>query len=137
MSITAEEYRRIVANASNKKSKYSAKKVTTSDGITFDSKKERRYYAHLQMLLKAGLISDLRLQVSYLLAPAQYIKSHVNNKDYCVRRELHYVADFVYNDQEGKQHVVDVKGFRTAEYKHKAILMKRIHGITIEEIDNV
>lgn len=101
-----------------KKSKYGNKKVLV-DGIEFDSQKEAFRYQHLKILLSAGLISDLRLQVPYELNPGG-------------THSLKYVADFVYW-QEGKEVVEDSKGYRTKEYRKKRRLMKKVHNITILE----
>lgn len=118
-----------------KRSKYKAQKVTVllPDGEehTFDSAKEARVYNDLLIRLKAGEISDLRIQVPYLLIPKQ-IKT--NGK---TERKCEYIADFVY-EENGKTHVVDVKGYRKstayAVFVIKRKLMLWIHGIEIEEI---
>ena len=68
-------------------SKYNAKK-TIVDGITFDSKHEADRYCELKLLLRAGAITDLRLQVPFELQPA----FTVNGKKKIDR--YHYIADF-------------------------------------------
>ena len=108
-----------------KKSKYYNKKVTY-DGVKFDSIKEARRYQELKLLLRAGAISDLRLQVPYELIPAQYI----NGK--CVERSVKYIADFVYTEN-GKEIVEDAKGVRTDTYKIKRKLMLYVYGIRLKE----
>lgn len=108
------------------RSKYGAKKVTT-DGITFDSKKEANRYTELALLQKGGKISNLQMQVKYELIPSQRIDGKV------VERACHYIADFVY--QEGDKTIVeDTKGFKTPEYIIKRKLMLWVHGIRIKEI---
>lgn len=103
-----------------KKSKYGNKK-TVVDDIEFDSEKEAKRYKDLKLLRKAGEISFLELQVPFELNP---------NGDFSYK----YVADFVYLDtRTGKKIVEDCKGMRTAEYKRKRRLMKRIHKIKILE----
>ena len=52
------------------KSKYKADKVVV-DGVKFDSKREARRYRELKLLEKAGEISDLQMQVKFVLIPAQ------------------------------------------------------------------
>lgn len=103
------------------KSKYRNTK-TEVNGIKFDSAKEAAHYKKLLLLQKAGKIGLLELQVPYELnAGGTY--------------SLKYIADFVYTDsQTGRKHVVDVKGYRTAEYKKKRKLMLKVHEITIEEV---
>lgn len=106
-------------------SKYYNKKVTY-DGVMFDSIKEARRYQELRLLLRAGAISELRLQVPYELIPAQYI----NGK--CVERAVKYIADFVYTEN-GKEVVEDAKGVRTDTYKIKKKLMLYVYGIRLKE----
>lgn len=100
--------------------KYNAKK-TVVDGITFDSKKEAKRYGELLLLQRAGVISNLQLQVPYIL---------INKSKY--GRAIKYVADFVY--YENKQIVVeDVKGIRTPVYRLKKRLFEEKYGIRILE----
>ena len=109
-----------------KKSKYHSEK---SGG--YDSKKEHQRANTLKFLEKQGFISDLREQVPFDLAPAQYVTSYLG-KQICVRLKLRYIADFVYI-RDGKTIVEDVKGFKTKEYKHKKRLMLLVYGIDILE----
>lgn len=111
------------------------------DGISFDSRKEARYYLYLKQREKNGEISGLRLQVSYELIPAIYEQKivHLKTKDKvvekCVQKAVHYVADFVYTDTEsGQEEVVDTKGFRTKEYLLKKKMMRAFQGVEIKEI---
>ena len=121
-------------------SKYRNEK-TVIDGITFDSLKEGRYYHHLKGLEEEGKISDLRLQVPYVIADPVWVdvekqlKTKTKIVQYQVWKGLKYIADFVYIDNAtGKEIVVDVKGFRTKEYLKKKRLMKLIRGIEIVEV---
>ena len=63
--MTAQEARALRVNAP-KKSKYHNEKVVL-DGITFDSKKEARYYANLLIQKKAGLVKEFELQPVFIL----------------------------------------------------------------------
>lgn len=122
----ADEYRQMLSK--QKGNKYGAKKVGGHA-----SKKEHYRSAQLQQMERAGLIADLREQVSYELIPAQY--AEVDGRIKCVERSLRYVADFVYRDLEtGKTVVEDTKGFRTKEYTIKRKLMLYLKGIRIKEI---
>lgn len=120
-------------------SKYHAKK-TMVDGITFDSKKEALRYQELKLMEEAGLISELAMQVKYLLIPAQREKDIVGvrggvKKGKIIERECAYYADFVYTDNEtGETIVEDVKGMRIEPYITKRKLMLWIYGIRIKEI---
>lgn len=96
--------------------KYKNRKVEYK-GIVFDSIRERNYYMYLEGLLDSGEITDLQLQVKYELQPS--FKAS-NGKTI---RAITYIADFVYKDKDGKEIIVDVKGFRTDVYKLKKKLM--------------
>lgn len=121
-------------------SKYGAKKVTV-DGFTFDSKKEARRYQELFLMELDGEITNLQMQVKYILIPSQYATTERYSKTgkrlkdgrVCIEKECAYIADFVY-EQDGKLIVEDTKGFRTPEYIIKRKLMLYIHGIRIQEV---
>ena len=108
-------------------SKYNAQK-TTVDGITYDSRKEAQRAQELRLMLKAGIISNLREQVPYELIPAQK-----NEYGKVIERAVIYKADFVY-DEKGKTVVEDTKGVRTKEYIIKRKLMLYEYGIRIREV---
>ncbi len=121
------------------KSKYGAKK-TVVNGIEFDSKKEAKRYTELHLLETAGAISDLRMQVKFVLIPAQREPDSVGpkggiKKGKLIEREVDYIADFVYKDNSSGETVVeDTKGFRTTDYILKRKMMLFFHGIRIVEI---
>jgi hypothetical protein len=106
--------------------KYHNKKVTYN-GIAFDSKKEARRYSELLLLERAGVITDLQMQVPFVLIPSQRINGKV------VERECKYIADFVYTEN-GKVVVEDTKGMKTDKYIIKRKLMLYVHGIQIKEV---
>ena len=85
---------------------------TIVDGIKFDSKREAQRYGELKLLVKAGLITDLKLQPKFELIP-----KHNGN------RALAYIADFSYAE-DGKKIVEDVKGMETKEFKIKKKLFE-------------
>lgn len=108
-------------------SKYGNIKVEY-DGQKFDSLKERNRYAELQLLQKAGEISELQRQVKFELQPAFY---HAGHKI----RPIIYVCDFVYKEND-KQVIEDVKSPATrnnAVYKLKKKMML-YRGYEIKEI---
>lgn len=133
------------------KSKYRSKKVIVA-GQKFDSKKEYQRWKELQLLEKAGKITNLRRQVKFRILPSQYVQEPTENgyKDVCAERPVTYIADFVYEapthhqymDEQGHLHfsdswetvVEDAKGFRTADYILKRKLMLFFYGIRIKEI---
>lgn len=96
-------------------------RVVIRDGVTYHSEKEFNRWCELQLLARAGIISDLRRQVPYELK--------VNGMLVCK-----YVADATYRAQDGKFVCEDVKGVRTKEYVIKSKLMLAIHGIRVLEV---
>lgn len=128
----------------NKSNKYNARKVVV-DGIEFDSKKESKRYLVLRTMERRGEISDLQMQVTFLLIPNQYKevveyspKQHKEKiKKILLRRKLEYTADFVYT-KDGEVIVEDVKGYRGGPaytiFSIKSKLMLYIHGIDVKEI---
>jgi hypothetical protein len=94
----------------------------------YDSRKEHRRANELRLMQRAGLISDLREQVSYELIPAQ---RGADGK--VIERACSYVADFVYTDRDGNTVVEDTKGVRTDVYVIKRKLMLQVYGIRITE----
>lgn len=111
----------------NQKNKYGNKR-TVIDGITFDSMKEASRWSELQLLQKAGEISELQRQVKFELQPAFY---HAGHK----LRPIIYVCDFVYKEND-KQVIEDVKSPATrnnAVYKLKKKMML-YRGFEIKEI---
>lgn len=99
--------------------KYRAKPVTI-DGMFFASTKEARRWAELQLMQRAGVISDLKRQVRYPL--------DVNGQPIC-----HYVADATFQ-RDGRLIVEDTKGVSTDVYRLKKKLMKAIHNIDVVEV---
>lgn len=109
--------------------KYGAKKTTLPSGETFDSKKELVRYQELKLLERAGKVKNLQTQVKYILIPSQKRNGKV------VERECAYKADFVYQDAEtGELVVEDTKGFKTKDYIIKRKLMLSVYDIRIREI---
>ena len=84
---------------------------TKLDGYTFDSKGEANRWAELKLAERAGIIKDLRRQVSFELESSCLI-------DGKLQRATKYVADFVYTEN-GKTVIEDFKGHITAIYKIK------------------
>ena len=103
-------------------SKYNNAKIRV-DGRLFDSKAEAARWQELQMLERAGEITELERQVEYELIPKQKGE-----------RAVKYIADFRYKDHEGKTVVEDTKGVRTPVYILKRKLLLWVHGIRIQEV---
>lgn len=96
------------------------------DGVWFDSQREAKRYGQLKMLERAGEISALELQHTFILA----LPVVLNGRK---KPALRYVADFCYNTADGFPVVEDCKGHKTAVYRIKQHLMKSIFGIDIKE----
>lgn len=131
-----------MAWSSYRKSKYGAEKVAV-DGLTFDSKKEANRYRELKILEKIGKITNLQMQVKFVLIPAQREPDTVGKrggiiKGKLIEREVSYIADFVYTDVNGNRVVEDVKGYRGGGayevFKIKRKLMLYIQKIKVEEV---
>lgn len=107
--------------------KYGNKK-TKIGGITFDSKREAERWSHLCLLQRAGHISDLRRQVSFVLAPSVKFAGARAAKP-----AIRFIADFEYIEN-GARVVEDVKSAPTAKlpaFQLKRHLMKHLHGIDV------
>ena len=104
--------------------KYHSKKIYIGN-LKFDSKKEANRYLELKSMLDKGEISELELQVPFILIEPFTL----NKKKY---RKMEYIADFVYI-QDGKRIVEDTKGYKTDVYKIKKKLMAYLYQIEIKE----
>lgn len=116
------------------KSKYNA--IRTNG---YDSKKEAKRAQTLELMQMSGQISELKMQVEFVLIPAQYeviietTKKGIKKlKQVCIERKCSYYADFTYL-QNDEYVVEDCKGIRLSDYKIKRKLMLFIHKIKIKE----
>lgn len=91
----------------------------------YASKKEAARAQQLKLMQQAGLITDLREQVAFVIAPPVVLAGRK-------RPAMKYIADFVYIE-DGKLVVNDAKGVITAVYKIKRHLMKVVNQIDILE----
>jgi hypothetical protein len=122
------------------RNKYQAIK-TQVNGIEFDSRKEARRYQELLLLQRAGVIRDLKMQVKYVLIPAQYETyerygkkgQRLKDGQRVLEKECSYIADFVY-EENGIEAVEDTKGIKTKDYIIKRKLMLYVHGIRVKEV---
>lgn len=113
----------------------------------YASKHEAARAWELKMLQRAGKIRELREQVKYVLVPAIWKEipqtgkrgRPIKPKRVCVQRELSYIADFVYTDNEtGREVVEDAKGYKGgATYRifvNKKKQMREKFGIEVKEV---
>lgn len=116
-------------SAATAQNKYGAQKSVRGE-IKFDSQKEARRYDELMLMLRAGKISDLKLQPQFTLQ-----ESYVTPDGVRVRA-IRYVADFSYTDAGGKSVVEDVKSAatKTRVYELKRKLLLERLGIEIKEV---
>lgn len=124
MWIKKEDFQRMVGKqkaneilwSSIKKNKYNAEKVNW-----FDSKKECSRSEELHIMQKAWIISDLKMQVPFILQDWFIYK-------WKKVQAIKYIADFVYNKWEDII-VEDVKGYKTNVYniKKKMFLSRYRH----------
>ena len=108
------------------RNKYNNRKIIV-DGITFDSKHEAEVYTQLKVLERRNQITNLRLQVPFILLE----KYRINNRTV---RAIKYIADFTFNNSDGQLEVWDAKGVRTPTYKLKKKLFEYRYGIEIKEV---
>lgn len=108
-------------------SKYHSRQ-TEVDGIKFASKKEANYYCELKMLRMAGEIKDFDMQVAFeLQKPYRWRGKAV--------RAIKYIADFVVTYPDGRQEVIDTKGYRTDIYKlKKKLLLFKYPELNFKEV---
>lgn len=103
-----------------KKNKFNAKKIVRNE-TTFDSKREYTWWLRLQREQELGHISELRRQVPFTL---------IDKSEW--GREIRYIADFVYKDENGEWVIADVKGLETPVFKLKSRLFSEKYKIKIK-----
>ncbi|TPW26012.1 DUF1064 domain-containing protein [Pararhizobium mangrovi] len=117
--ISAAEAR---AQAGKRRSKYGNRRCEL-DGIRFDSKAERDYYARLKQREKAGEVGGVELQRPFAMIGPDG------------RLITTYKADFAFWDHTADRfRVIDVKGVETAVFKIKRKMMRSFHGIEVEVV---
>lgn len=107
---------KILASGGHKRSKYGNVK-TEYNGQVYDSKREANYAKILDIQKHSGKIKGYLRQVRFPL-PGNIV----------------YTCDFLIFYTYMGYEVVDVKGFKTKEYKLKKKLMKEFYGIEITEV---
>ena len=95
--------------------KYRNRKIVV-DNIKFESNLEATRYKELKLLQRAKQISNLRLQVPFLLQEGF-------KKNGKTHREIKYIADFVY-EENGQTIVEDTKGICTEVFRIKQKLFE-------------
>ena len=91
----------------------------------FDSAKECRRNQELEIMQKAGEISELNRQVPFVLMPSYIVADKTTKQGFRTVREIRYIADFTYRLKSGKHIIEDVKGMQTEVFKIKRKLLER------------
>lgn len=91
------------------RNKYGAKKTQVGE-VTFDSKKEAQRFMELQLLERAGEITDLRRQVKIDLM-GQHRPLYTRTG-----RKMKYTADFAYVE-DGVEVIEECKGHWTRDFE--------------------
>lgn len=97
----------------------------TLDGIVFDSALELRYYRDVLLpLVENGEVVEYELQKPYELQP-KFVH------DGRTVQPIKYVADFYMKYSDGREEVIDIKGFADAT----ALLKRKLFWYTFPELD--
>ena len=91
----------------------------------FDSAKEWRRNQELEIMQRAGEISELNRQVPFVLMPSYTIADETTKQGFRTVREIRYIADFTNRLKNGKKIIEDVKGMQTDVFKLKRKLLER------------
>ena len=91
----------------------------------FDSAKEWRRNEELEIMQRAGEISELNKQVPFVLMPSYKVADETTKQGFRTVREIRYIADFTYRLKNGKRIIEDVKGMQTDVFKIKRKLLER------------
>ena len=97
-------------------SKYKNKLIVVDD-ITFLSQIEAKYYQQLKWAKEGKTLKSFELQPKFILQD----KFKKNGKHY---RAITYTADFLVTGLDGKQEVIDIKGFPDQKFKIKQKLFE-------------
>lgn len=117
VEMSAKDYQKLVINGP-KKSKFKAKKTPCRLNHLHDSEKEAIRCDLLNVLLRGGVISQLKQQ------PRIVLQRRFKIDEKKIRRIVYY-ADFSYIE-DGRNIIEDCKGFRTRVYKLKKKLLLNI-----------
>ena len=118
-----------LAKGSQGKTKYGSQKAAEKALEEKYGEKEPRRYDELMVMLRAEIITDLRLQPQFTLQ-----ESYLTENGQRIRA-IRYTADFSYRFG-GKLVVEDVKSkpTRTKEYLRNKKMMRSKYGIDIQEV---
>lgn len=99
----------------------------TLDGVVFDSALELRYYRDVLLpLVESGDVVEYELQKPYELQP-KFVH------DGRTVQAIKYVADFYIKYADGREEVIDIKGFADAT----ALLKRKLFWYTFPELNYI
>lgn len=99
----------------------------TFDGVVFDSALELRYYRDVLLpLVESGDVVEYELQKPYELQP-KFVH------DGRTVQAIKYVADFYIKYADGREEVIDIKGFADAT----ALLKRKLFWYTFPELNYI
>ena len=99
----------------------------TFDGVVFDSALELRYYRDVLLpLVESGDVVEYELQKPYELQP-KFVH------DGRTVQAIKYVADFYIKYANGREEVIDIKGFADAT----ALLKRKLFWYTFPELNYI
>ncbi|PEZ47063.1 hypothetical protein CN367_11905 [Priestia megaterium] len=112
--------------------KFNNKKVEVN-GIKFDSKMESDYYLYILEMCEEGIIEEFELQPEFILQQG-FTKRGIKFLP------IKYKADFEVWLADGTNYVIDIKGFKTADFNIKAKMFEKLYPqelklITFSRID--
>lgn len=116
-----------VAGDTVKHSKYHNQKITVN-GIAFDSKKEANRYLALMDAVRAGIITDLRLQRDFTLQEAY------TSADGERIRAIRYRADFSYRVICANYEKITCVGFTDLEYWREIVHQHGRGALVVEDV---
>ena len=102
-------------------------------GISFDSMKERDYYIKLELLKRSGEITKIELQPEYPYI-ITYSLPLPGDKSKAMVQKAKYIGDFRITYPDGSIEVIDAKGIKTAIYRRKKGIIRKLYDIEIQEV---
>jgi hypothetical protein len=102
------------------------------DGHKFDSALEKRFYISLRDMKKNNLIKDFKCQVSYEIIPTTKLEGMKR-----ANRKTTYTTDFVVEMEDGREFIIDSKGYSTDVFKLKKKIFEHKHQQRIYVLKNL
>jgi hypothetical protein len=117
-----------ISRQDGKTSKYKAVKCALN-GVVYDSIKEAKYAAQLDIMQKCHVVLTIKRQVSFDFSSVYTVDGRSTKP-----KAARWIADFVVGYSDGHTDYVDVKGVRTPDYKRKKKIIEELYNIKISEV---